>query len=143
VPKVPFPPAAVAQSSRREWLLLFQREIFDRTVLSLKDAGVPSFFDKVKTSVGATQLRSRLNLVEAEQMRRARNVCFGLSLILVLVLFQALPFQALLLRRVLLYLVENRPGRSALELSQAIYGDEVSELRRLVERMVERPEHND
>ena len=29
---------------------------------------------------------------------------------------------------VLLYLVENRPGRSALELSQAIYGDEASEL---------------
>jgi hypothetical protein len=30
---------------------------------------------------------------------------------------------------VLLYLVESRPGRSALELSQAIYGDEASELR--------------
>src|SRR5215813_10465212 len=30
---------------------------------------------------------------------------------------------------VLLYLVENRPGCSALELSQAIYGDEASELR--------------
>jgi hypothetical protein len=30
---------------------------------------------------------------------------------------------------VLLYLVENRPGRSALELSQAIYGDEAGELR--------------
>jgi hypothetical protein len=29
---------------------------------------------------------------------------------------------------VLLYLVENRPGRSALELSQAIYGDEASQL---------------
>jgi hypothetical protein len=29
---------------------------------------------------------------------------------------------------VLLYLVENRPGRSALELSPAIYGDEASEL---------------
>jgi hypothetical protein len=29
---------------------------------------------------------------------------------------------------VLLYLVENRPGRSALQLSQAIYGDEASEL---------------
>jgi hypothetical protein len=30
---------------------------------------------------------------------------------------------------VLLYLVENRPGRSALELSQAIHGDEAGELR--------------
>jgi hypothetical protein len=30
---------------------------------------------------------------------------------------------------VLLYLVENRPGCSALVLSQAIYGDEASELR--------------
>jgi hypothetical protein len=30
---------------------------------------------------------------------------------------------------VLLYLVENGPGRSALELLQAIYGDEASELR--------------
>jgi hypothetical protein len=30
---------------------------------------------------------------------------------------------------VLLYLVENGPGRSALELSQAIYGDKTSELR--------------
>ena len=30
---------------------------------------------------------------------------------------------------VLLYLIENRPGCSALELSQAIYGDEASELR--------------
>jgi hypothetical protein len=30
---------------------------------------------------------------------------------------------------VLLFLVENQPGRSALELSQAIYGDEASELR--------------
>ena len=30
---------------------------------------------------------------------------------------------------VLLYLVENRPGCSALELSQAIYGDEAGELR--------------
>ena len=30
---------------------------------------------------------------------------------------------------VLLYLVENGPGRSALELSQAIYGDETGELR--------------
>jgi hypothetical protein len=30
---------------------------------------------------------------------------------------------------VLLFLVENRPGRSALELSQAIYGDEAGELR--------------
>jgi len=30
---------------------------------------------------------------------------------------------------VLLYLVENRPGRSALGLSQAIYGDEAGELR--------------
>jgi len=29
----------------------------------------------------------------------------------------------------ILYLVESRPGRSALELSQAIYGDEASELR--------------
>ena len=29
---------------------------------------------------------------------------------------------------VLLYLVENRPGRSALELSRAIYGDEADEL---------------
>jgi hypothetical protein len=29
----------------------------------------------------------------------------------------------------LLYLVENRPGRSALELSQAIHGDEAGELR--------------
>jgi hypothetical protein len=29
---------------------------------------------------------------------------------------------------VLLFLVENRPGRSALELSQAIYGDEAGEL---------------
>ena len=30
---------------------------------------------------------------------------------------------------VLLYLVENGPGRSALELSQAIYGDQTGELR--------------
>ena len=30
---------------------------------------------------------------------------------------------------VLLYLVENQPGRSALELSQAIHGDEAGELR--------------
>ena len=29
----------------------------------------------------------------------------------------------------LLYLVENRPGRSALELSRAIHGDEAGELR--------------
>jgi hypothetical protein len=29
----------------------------------------------------------------------------------------------------LLYFVENRPGRSALELSQAIHGDEAGELR--------------
>jgi hypothetical protein len=30
---------------------------------------------------------------------------------------------------VLLYLIENRPGRSALELAQAIYGEEATELR--------------
>jgi hypothetical protein len=28
--------------------IVFQREIVDRAVLSLKDAGVPSFFDRVK-----------------------------------------------------------------------------------------------
>jgi hypothetical protein len=46
---------------------------------------------------------------------------------------------------VLLYLVQNRPGRSALELSQAIHGDEAGELRvqqdlqSLVSRSTDRP----
>ena len=62
----------------------------------------------------------------------ARNVCFGLSLILVLALFQALQSQALLLRRV--FLAAWRVHASAAELERRLGNQRAAERHRSLGR---------